>query len=326
MNNQTQPELALACCSLALGFETLLYNIRYFWFTSDEDLPEWVLEHHGMVEAACLEIEKKAAWRVRGAATRMRESIRNAVSATPDLYDRVRPDIREFFERSEPGCLPRSWFIENSIFQMSPWPSVFHTESAFLKQLPKGFLCCHQLGKYMARIERLWLSTCDSDANDTEQYPVESFRAALLDLPRHFKHLGDIPDIPTTHLARAKVYEVRASCRQAYQHVQGQFSDHRRKPRVSCEDANVKVRELLRRKPNATQRELAELVGCAASTVGNTPAWKAVSAKRKSGAKPRAERFSKKLEDSIGVHDKTIESLTKEQESEDKSYKAHPSA
>lgn len=287
----------------------------------------WVLEHHGKVEAACLEIEKKAALRVRGAATRMRESIRNAVSATPDLYDRVRPGIREFFERSEPGCLPRSWFIENSIDQMPPWPSVFHTESAFLKQLPKGFLCCHELGKYMARIERLWLSTCDSDANDTEQYPVESFRAALLDLPRHFKHLGDIPDIPTTQLVdRANVHEVRVGCRQAYQHVQGQFLDHRRKPRVSCEDANVKVRELLRRKPNATQRELAELVGCSASTVGKTAAWKAVSAKRKSGAKPRAVRFTEIHEDSLGVYDDDpIELLTEKQTADDAIYKAHKS-
>jgi hypothetical protein len=42
-------------------------------------LPEWVFEHHGKVEAACLELEKTAA------AKRLRASIRDAVSMTQNL-------------------------------------------------------------------------------------------------------------------------------------------------------------------------------------------------------------------------------------------------
>lgn len=57
--------------------------------------------------------------------------------------------------------------------------------------------------------------------------------------------------------------------------------------KITKEEASLKARECLLKKPNATARELASDVGCSVGLVPELPAWRAVVEQRNKGRKPR---------------------------------------
>lgn len=94
--------------------------------------------------------------------------------------------------------------------------------------------------------------------------------------------------------------------------------------RISRTEANIRAREYLAKKPNATARDLAEGLGCSLGLVAKLPAWKAVVGERKAGRKPKTPRafsLTKKVETSIGVgeQDEVLNTLIREQEADGKS-------
>lgn len=89
--------------------------------------------------------------------------------------------------------------------------------------------------------------------------------------------------------------------------------------RITKDEANIQVREELRKNPNATIRQLAEAVGCSTGLVNKTPAWKAVTEARKADRRPGSPRvvsLTDQLQAVIPSGEDELERLVHEQDAD----------
>jgi hypothetical protein len=88
------------------------------------------------------------------------------------------------------------------------------------------------------------------------------------------------------------------------------------RPRIDCDEANIRARDILKQAPNLTAKELAKKVPCSVGLIPKLSAWQAVMEQRRKGRKPKSPRavsFTHETEAVVGEGDPTLEDLMDEQ-------------
>jgi hypothetical protein len=104
------------------------------------------------------------------------------------------------------------------------------------------------------------------------------------------------------YLTQPLMSSIRAIRLRGLDAVEKETGPRRGNGKISTHEANLRARDILKKYPNITARELAAKIGCAVGTVSGLTSWKAVQAKRKAGHQPtapKASAFTSTLEGAI---------------------------
>jgi hypothetical protein len=91
------------------------------------------------------------------------------------------------------------------------------------------------------------------------------------------------------------------------------------RPKLTKEEANIKVREYLTKHHDAKIRDLPSNIGCSVGLIAKTPAWKAFQAAKKEGRQPKKSktvRLTSKSQKIIGTEDLEVQRLINEQKAD----------
>lgn len=95
---------------------------------------------------------------------------------------------------------------------------------------------------------------------------------------------------------------------------------HKQRSKITKAEANMKARDILKKDPEITGRELAQKIGCSNGLISELPAWRAVQEQRKKGRKPKKRRLTNRMLKVAGTgkKDQVLKELILEQQADEK--------